>query len=153
VKSQSKLASLTESIANIVVGLGLQVAGAALAFHVLDVQITTTKFAWFTGFMTVLSLARSYCLRRLWNAEWWKRFKRPSWQDVYLREVNDRDEAAERKQWLEGNWDVQSPCLDEGCPHYGTDHDCRTLLNPHRGAQTEALKKMRFDKMWHGRNW
>jgi hypothetical protein len=72
-RTQSRRASLAESIANIVIGIWIQMAGAGLAFHFLHVKISGGKFVWFTLIMTVLSVVRSYCLRRLWNSEWWKR--------------------------------------------------------------------------------
>lgn len=49
--------------------------GAYTAFKLLGVHITWTQFTWFTFAMTILSVVRQYILRRLWNAEWWKRIE------------------------------------------------------------------------------
>jgi hypothetical protein len=74
-RTQSRKASLVESLANIVVGIVIQASGQAGLFYVMHLDISVAQFSAFTGVMTVLSVIRSYCLRRLWNAEWWKRKK------------------------------------------------------------------------------
>lgn len=74
-RTQSRLASLSESIGNVVIGIFIQGAGQAFLFYVMHIAITGHQFLFFTLVMTVLSVVRSYCLRRMWNAEWWKRFK------------------------------------------------------------------------------
>ncbi len=72
-RTQSRRASLVESLANIAVGILIQGAGQAGLFYVMRLDISVKQFTAFTLVMTVLSVIRSYCLRRLWNAEWWKR--------------------------------------------------------------------------------
>lgn len=72
-KTQSRRASLAESFANIAIGIFIQAGGQAFLFFAMHIKITGAQFGLFTLVMTVLSIVRSYCLRRLWNAEWWKR--------------------------------------------------------------------------------
>lgn len=74
--SQSRKASIVEACANTLIGLFIQASAQAFLFLVMKIPITTPQFIWFTLIMTVLSVARSYVVRRMWNAEWWKRFKR-----------------------------------------------------------------------------
>lgn len=90
--NQSRLASSIEAVANTAFGFTIQVAAQYGLFVFFDVQITTAQFWWFTSIMTVLSVARGYMIRRLWNMEWWKRFKRKG-QDQKIKRITLSPEA------------------------------------------------------------
>ena len=65
---QSKSMSLVESVVNILVGFGISL-GAQIAFlPLLGVQVTLGQNLVFALIMTVISIARSYALRRLFEA-------------------------------------------------------------------------------------
>jgi len=87
--NQSRLASGIEAIANTVFGFTIQVSAQYGLFVFFDVQITTGEFWLFSGAMTVLSVARGYMIRRLWNMEWWKRFKRKGQDQMIKRRTLD----------------------------------------------------------------
>lgn len=84
--NQSRLASGIEAVANTAFGFTIQVAAQYGLFVFFDVEITTSQFWLFSGAMTVLSVARGYMIRRLWNMEWWKRFKRKG-QDQKIKRI------------------------------------------------------------------
>lgn len=90
--NQSRLASGIEAVANTAFGFTIQVAAQYGLFVFFDVAITTSQFWLFSGAMTVLSVARGYMIRRLWNAEWWKRFKRRG-QDEKIKRITLSNEA------------------------------------------------------------
>lgn len=75
-RTQSRLASFIEAIANTIIGFFISVTAQWFMFLWLGIKATPMQFIWLSIAMTVLSVARSYFLRRMWNAEWWKRFKR-----------------------------------------------------------------------------
>ena len=64
---QSKKLSLIESITNVLVGYGVSVIAQIVIFPVFGIQ-TTIKDNLFIGlFFTVMSIIRSYILRRVFN--------------------------------------------------------------------------------------
>ncbi len=71
----SKIKSLVEAIFNIVVGFTINlVANILILPAVFNIPFTIKKFAWIGLLYTLISLARSYLLRRLFvNGfyEWW----------------------------------------------------------------------------------
>jgi len=72
-RTQSRKASFAEACANTAIGFCVS-WGATYAFlHLLDIRMSFHQLWWYTWGMTFVSIARSYALRRLWNAEWWKR--------------------------------------------------------------------------------
>lgn len=90
--NQSRLASGIEAVANTAFGFTIQVAAQYGLFVFFDVQITTAQFWTFSAAMTLLSVARGYMIRRLWNMEWWKRFKRKG-QDQKIKRITLSPEA------------------------------------------------------------
>ena len=84
--NQSRLASGIEAVANTAFGFTIQVSAQYALFVLFDVPITTAQFWWFTSIMTALSVMRGYMIRRLWNMEWWKRFKRKG-QDAEIKRI------------------------------------------------------------------
>jgi hypothetical protein len=65
--SQTRLGSLVESIVNVLIGFGVGVASQYYIFPLFDIHIpfwTNVEIAvWFT----VISIARSYVVRRMFN--------------------------------------------------------------------------------------
>ena len=65
---QSRLMSLVESIANVIVGYGVAVVTQILIFPVFGLQTTLGQNLAMGGVFTIVSLARSFLLRRLFEA-------------------------------------------------------------------------------------
>lgn len=70
---QSKLHSLIESIANILIGMGIAFAAQLVVFPALGIAVRLDQNVVITVAFTAVSLVRSYALRRLFN-----RLHRPS---------------------------------------------------------------------------
>ena len=64
---QSRLMSLVESSANVAVGYGLAVLTQILVFPIFGLQTTLRENLLIGALFTVISLARSFALRRLFN--------------------------------------------------------------------------------------
>ena len=64
---QSRAMSLVESVANVIVGYGVAVATQILIFPVFGLQITLAQNLKMGAVFTVVSIARSYVLRRLFE--------------------------------------------------------------------------------------
>ena len=65
---QTRLMSLIESVANIVVGYGVAVITQLLVFPLFGLAASLSDNLAIGLIFTVVSLARSYTLRRLFNA-------------------------------------------------------------------------------------
>lgn len=65
---QPKLMSFGESIINILVGFGISLGAQALFLPMLGVEISLKQNLLFACIMTIISIARSYLLRRLFEA-------------------------------------------------------------------------------------
>ena len=65
--TQSRTASLIESVANIAVGYCVAVVAQAVIFPLFGINIPLSDNLLIGGLFTVVSLVRSYCLRRLFN--------------------------------------------------------------------------------------
>jgi hypothetical protein len=65
---QSKVMSLLESVINIAVGFGISLAAQAFFLPLLGVNISLRQNLFFALIMTVISIARSYALRRVFEA-------------------------------------------------------------------------------------
>lgn len=65
---QSRRMSLAESVANVVLGYGLAVAAQILIFPVFGLHATLAENLRLGLVFTALSLARSFALRRLFEA-------------------------------------------------------------------------------------
>lgn len=68
--SQSKAMSLLEAVVNTVVGLGVAMVATAAICKAYNIPMTWENNFIITFWMTVLSVLRSYLLRRLFNAQW-----------------------------------------------------------------------------------
>ena len=65
---QSRLMSLVEAVANVVVGYGLAVLTQVLVFPLFGLQATLGQNLAIGAVFTLVSLGRSYLLRRLFEA-------------------------------------------------------------------------------------
>ena len=65
---QSRLMSLVESVINIAVGLGVAMVANAIILPLVGFPISLAQNAIIAAFMTVISIARSFVLRRLFEA-------------------------------------------------------------------------------------
>ena len=68
--SQSKGMSLLEAVVNTVVGLGVAMVATAAICKAYGIPMTWENNFIITFWMTVLSIVRSYLLRRLFNLGW-----------------------------------------------------------------------------------
>ncbi|WP_199257580.1 DUF7220 family protein [Paracoccus binzhouensis] len=65
---QSRLMSLVESIANVIVGYGVAVATQILIFPFFGLHVTLTQTMAMGGIFTIVSIVRSFALRRVFEA-------------------------------------------------------------------------------------
>lgn len=72
---QSKLASLAEAVVNTAIGLFIAMFATALICKAYGIPMSWTNNFIITFWMTVLSVLRSYILRRLFNSEFWKTWR------------------------------------------------------------------------------
>jgi hypothetical protein len=68
--------SVAETIANVVVGYGAAVAVQILVFSVFDLQMTWTENLKLAAVSTLISIIRSFALRRVFEAIRTRRSKR-----------------------------------------------------------------------------
>ena len=64
---QSKRRSLIESIANVLIGVGVALGSQYLIFPMFGIHIGFGEHLGITAFFTVISLARSYLIRRFFT--------------------------------------------------------------------------------------
>jgi len=65
---QSRIMSLVESLSNVAVGYGVAVGTQILIFPVFGLHTTLAQNLSLGGVFTIVSLARSFALRRLFEA-------------------------------------------------------------------------------------
>lgn len=65
--SQSRWHSLVEAFANVAVGFGVALGAQLAIFPIFGIHIPFEQDLAIGGLFTVVSIARSYCLRRLFN--------------------------------------------------------------------------------------
>ena len=65
---QSRLMSLVEAITNVIVGYGVAVVTQILIFPIFGLQTTLGENLAMGGIFTIVSLLRSFALRRLFEA-------------------------------------------------------------------------------------
>ena len=66
--NQTKLESLFESIINIVIGYGVAIASQVLVFPMFGIHVPLSTNLWIGAWFTLISLVRSYVIRRWFNA-------------------------------------------------------------------------------------
>ncbi len=72
---QSKIASLTETIVNTLIGLFTSFIAMTILYKAYDVHVPHTLNIVFTFWMTLISIARGYIVRRMWDSRWWGRIR------------------------------------------------------------------------------
>lgn len=75
VQGQTKLASLVESVVNTFIGLAIAMLATYAITRAHGIPMTWEHNFILTSWMTLISVARSYVIRRMWNAEFWKGWK------------------------------------------------------------------------------
>lgn len=65
--TQTRIMSAVESVANVAIGYGVAVATQAAVFPLFGIHATAADHLAIGGIFTIVSLARSYLLRRLFN--------------------------------------------------------------------------------------
>lgn len=65
--TQSRLLSAIESVANVAVGYGVALASQIVVFPWFDIHVPLSTNLWIGAWFTVISLVRSYVLRRWFN--------------------------------------------------------------------------------------
>jgi len=66
---QTKLSSLYESGINIVIGLVVGFCSQLLVFPLFDIHVPLVANAWISLYFMIISLIRSYAIRRWFNAK------------------------------------------------------------------------------------
>ena len=66
--NQTKLESLLESIVNIIIGYTVALASQLLIFPMVDINVPLSTNLWIGLWFTLISLTRSYVIRRWFNA-------------------------------------------------------------------------------------
>ena len=65
--TQSRTMSAAESVANVVIGYGIALITQVVVFGALQIPVSLGQNLWIGVVFTVVSLVRSYLLRRLFN--------------------------------------------------------------------------------------
>lgn len=65
--SQTRLQSAVESLANVAIGYAVAVASQMLIFPLFGIHITLADNLLIGGYFTLISIARSYAVRRFFN--------------------------------------------------------------------------------------
>ncbi len=65
---QSRTMSLVESVANVVVGYGIAVVSQMLLFPIFGMHMTIAQNLKLAGAFTIISICRSFALRRIFEA-------------------------------------------------------------------------------------
>ena len=66
--TQTRLGSLIEALINIAIGYGVALASQIVIFPLFDIHISLSTNMWIGAWFTVVSLVRSYVIRRWFNA-------------------------------------------------------------------------------------
>lgn len=64
---QTRVMSAIESCANVAVGYGVALASQLVVFPLFDIHVPFSTNLWIGAWFTVISLVRSYVLRRWFN--------------------------------------------------------------------------------------
>lgn len=65
--TQSKLESFIESLVNILIGYTVALASQLVLFPLFDIHISLSTNLWIGLWFTIISLVRSYLIRRFFN--------------------------------------------------------------------------------------
>ncbi len=73
---QSKLGSAVEAVANTAIGYVIALVCMRIIMWAYDFPMGTRETSIVVMWMTVVSVLRGYVIRRMWNAQFWKRGRR-----------------------------------------------------------------------------
>lgn len=79
---QTRLQSFIESCVNILIGYSIAILSQIIIFPFFDIYIPITDNLWIGMWFTIVSLVRSYCIRR-WYARKLKKSYEASWTKEY----------------------------------------------------------------------
>ena len=65
--SQTRTQSALESVLNVAIGYAVALASQLAVFPLFGIHVTLTENLLIGAWFTVISIARSYCVRRLFN--------------------------------------------------------------------------------------
>ena len=65
--TQSRTMSAAESVANVLIGYGIALITQVVVFDALAIPVSLEQNLWIGAVFTVVSLIRSYLLRRVFN--------------------------------------------------------------------------------------
>jgi hypothetical protein len=65
--SQSKRQSLVEAVINVAIGFGVSLAAQAVVLPLFGIVVSLATNLYIGAIFTIISIARSYCVRRLFN--------------------------------------------------------------------------------------
>jgi len=65
--SQSRTMSAAESVANVAIGYGIALLTQVVVFGALQIPVSLGQNLWIGAVFTVVSLVRSYVMRRIFN--------------------------------------------------------------------------------------
>ena len=65
--SQSRIGSMIESFVNMAIGYGVAILSQVCIFPMYDIHVSIESNLAIGGWFTLVSLIRSYCVRRLFN--------------------------------------------------------------------------------------
>lgn len=65
---QTKIESFLESLVNILIGYGVALASQIIIFPLFDINVSLSTNVWIGAWFAVISLVRSYVIRRWFNA-------------------------------------------------------------------------------------
>lgn len=75
--SQTRMGSLAEAVVNTCIGYAIAYFASWIILNWwMKMDISHSQMNWYTGFMTIISVVRSYYVRRMWEMQWWKRLFR-----------------------------------------------------------------------------
>lgn len=66
--NQSRVASLAESVMNVLIGYGVALASQLVIFPMFGIHLPLSDNLAIGAWFTIISLVRSYCIRRWFNA-------------------------------------------------------------------------------------
>jgi len=76
--SQTRMGSMVESAANVAIGYGVAIASQIAIFPLFGIKVPIADNLAIGAWFTMISLCRSYIIRRLFNAKSCKKTKYPS---------------------------------------------------------------------------
>lgn len=65
--TQTRLQSLIESLMNILIGYGVALLSQIVIFPLFDIHVSISTNLWIGAWFTIISLVRSYVIRRWFN--------------------------------------------------------------------------------------